>query len=124
MLLSHAQKLIKTVALMLMLLPLGKVEKAAGENFNKNTDLAVKEKLREDLKEVMTSHASYLSHLLRTKHQANYHKFLVSNMQLAIFSCSCQSGLQANLKIPGDPEFFNNLLPARLGNWQPGTEPQ
>jgi len=65
-------------------------------------------------------------------------------LDLAIFSFSCQSGLRAHHKIRGDPVLegvaaflgrlisfsnpetqaeFNNFSPARLGNWQPGTEP-
>ena len=58
-----------------------KVEKVAKDNINRVADTAAKDKLEEELKEVMSSHALYASHLLRTKHQADYHKFLLNNLQ-------------------------------------------
>ena len=57
---------------------LAKVEKVAKDNINRVADTAAKDKLEEELKEVMSSHAC---HLLRTKHQADYHKFLLNNLQ-------------------------------------------
>ena len=60
---------------------LAKVEKAAQDTINRLADTATKQKLEEELKEVMNSHALYVSHLLRTKHQADYHKFILNSLQ-------------------------------------------
>ena len=61
---------------------LEKVEKVAKDDINRVADTAAKDKLEEELKEVISSHALYASHLLRTKHQADYHKFHFNNLQL------------------------------------------
>ena len=60
---------------------MAKVEKAAQDTINRLADTATKHKLEEELKEVMNSHALYASHLLRTKHQADYHKFILNSLQ-------------------------------------------
>lgn len=39
------------------------------------------ERLKEELKEVMASNVLYVSHLLRTKHQSEYHKFTLENLK-------------------------------------------
>ena len=38
-------------------------------------------KLSEELKSLMTAHEQYVGHLLRTKHQADYYKFILNNLQ-------------------------------------------
>lgn len=38
-------------------------------------------RLKEELKEVMASNVLYVSHLLRTKHQSEYHKFTLENLK-------------------------------------------
>ena len=58
-----------------------KVEKVAKDTINKLADTATKKTMEEELKEVMNSHALYASHLLRTKHQADYHKFILNSLQ-------------------------------------------
>jgi len=45
------------------------------DNINRVADAAAKDKLEEKLKEVMKGHALYV------KHQADYHKFLLSSLQ-------------------------------------------
>lgn len=60
---------------------LAKIEKVAQETINRLADTATKQKLQEELKEAMNSHALYASHLLRTKHQADYHKFILNSLQ-------------------------------------------
>lgn len=42
---------------------------------------ATKQQLEGELKEVMNSHVLYASHLLRTKHQADYHKFILNSLE-------------------------------------------
>ena len=60
---------------------MAKVEKAAQDTINRLADTATKHKLEEELKEVMNSLALYASHLLRTRHQADYHKFILNSLQ-------------------------------------------
>lgn len=38
-------------------------------------------KLSEELKSLMAVHEQYVGHLLRTKHQADYYKFILNNLQ-------------------------------------------
>ena len=40
-----------------------------------------RKKLSEELKSLMTVHEQYVGHLLRTKHQADYYKFILNNLQ-------------------------------------------
>lgn len=40
-----------------------------------------RKKLSEELKSLMTAHEQYVGHLLRTKHQADYYKFILNNLQ-------------------------------------------
>ena len=60
---------------------LAKVDKAAQDTINRLANTATKQKLEEELKKVMNSHALYASHLWRTKHQADYHKFILNSLQ-------------------------------------------
>ena len=39
------------------------------------------DRVKEELKEVMTSNVLKIGHLLRTKHQRDYHKFVLNNLQ-------------------------------------------
>lgn len=57
------------------------VEKVAEEHIMRIADTSEQARLKEELKEVMTSSVLYASHLLRTKHQGNYHKFVLKNLQ-------------------------------------------
>ena len=54
---------------------LAKVDKAAQDTINRLANTATKQK------EVMNSHALYASHLWRTKHQADCHKFILNSLQ-------------------------------------------
>ena len=40
-----------------------------------------RDRLTEELKEIMNSNLLYVTHLLRTKHQGDYHKFVLNNLQ-------------------------------------------
>ena len=57
------------------------VEKVAEEHLKRITDTSEQDRLKGELQEVMTTSVLYASHLLRTKHQANYHKFVLNNLQ-------------------------------------------
>lgn len=65
--LDRVQSLIQAV--------LAKVEKVAKDNITRVADAPVKGELEEKPKEVMKGHALYV------KHQADYHKFLLSSLQ-------------------------------------------
>ena len=49
------------------------------------------DRLKEELKEVMTSSVLYTSHLLRTRHQGDYHKFVLNNLQPGEISSQVKS---------------------------------
>ena len=44
-------------------------------------DTSEQDRLKEELKKVMPSSLLYIGHLLRTKHQGDYHKFVLNNLQ-------------------------------------------
>ena len=76
--LDLSQSLIPTVVV--MLLPWLSRE-GCQRHHNRLADTATKQQLEGNLKEVMNSHVLYASHLLRTKHQADYHKFILNSLE-------------------------------------------
>ena len=57
------------------------VEKVEQEHIGRIADRSECDRLKEELKEAMTSSVLYTSHLLRTRHQGDYHKFVLNNLQ-------------------------------------------
>ena len=51
------------------------------EHIGRIADRSECDRLKEELKEVMTSSVLYTSHLLRTRHQGDNHKFVLNNLQ-------------------------------------------
>ena len=57
------------------------VEKVVNIHVMRIGDTSKRDRLKDELKEVMTSNVLYIGHLLRTKHQRDYHKFVLNNLQ-------------------------------------------
>ncbi|KAJ7377703.1 hypothetical protein OS493_027265 [Desmophyllum pertusum] len=57
------------------------VEKYVKETLPRIANAAEHDQLMEDLQDVMNTHTQYVSHLLRTKHQGDYYKFILANLQ-------------------------------------------
>ena len=57
------------------------VEQVVQEHIGRIADRSECDRLKEELKEVMTSSVLYTSHLLRTRHQGDNHKFVLNNLQ-------------------------------------------
>ena len=45
------------------------------------TNADEQKRLTGELEEIMTVHSKYVGHVLRTKHQADYYKFILNNLQ-------------------------------------------
>ena len=46
-----------------------------------NLNTGEQRKLTEELDSLLSVHKQYVSHLLRTKHQSEYYKFILNNLQ-------------------------------------------
>lgn len=57
------------------------VEKYVKEIMPGITDASDQKRVKEELEDVMSTHVQYASHLLRTKHQGDYYKFILDNLQ-------------------------------------------
>lgn len=60
---------------------LAQVEEVVNVHIMQIADTSEQDRLKEELKEVMASNVLYIGHLLRTKHQGDYHKFVLNNLQ-------------------------------------------
>ena len=57
------------------------VEKYVKDTLPRILDASEQKRIKEVLEDAITMHVQYTSHLLRTKHQAVYYKFILNNLQ-------------------------------------------
>ena len=57
------------------------VEKYVKETSPRIANASQRDQIMEDLEDVMNTYTQYASHLLRTKHQGDYYKFILANLQ-------------------------------------------